>query len=164
MATCLQPCLIFRDCGFRLKPELHAGESSGRYERHRYPRQASISSVSKTYPNRSSASAERYARTGLYESRGWSTAGPASDVPRPSALAARFAAKEATLKALRPDMPSADWRSIEVLRHASGRCEVVLHGRGCGARRASRHPHAGAQHKSSSRSCRRRRGSAGRDA
>jgi holo-[acyl-carrier protein] synthase len=43
-------------------------------------------------------------------------------------FAARFAAKEATLKALRPDMPSADWRSIEVLRHASGRCEVVLHG------------------------------------
>jgi holo-[acyl-carrier protein] synthase len=43
-------------------------------------------------------------------------------------FAARFAAKEATLKALRPEMPSADWRSIEVLRHASGRCEVVLHG------------------------------------
>jgi holo-[acyl-carrier protein] synthase len=43
-------------------------------------------------------------------------------------FAARFAAKEATLKALRPETPSADWRSIEVLRHASGRCEVVLHG------------------------------------
>src|SRR5262245_10823642 len=43
-------------------------------------------------------------------------------------FAARFAAKEATLKALQPDAPSADWRSIEVLRHASGRCEVVLHG------------------------------------
>jgi holo-[acyl-carrier protein] synthase len=43
-------------------------------------------------------------------------------------FAARFAAKEATLKALRPETPSADWRSIEVLRHASGRCEIVLHG------------------------------------
>jgi holo-[acyl-carrier protein] synthase len=41
----------------------------------------------------------------------------------------RFAAKEATLKALRPEDPSADWRSIEVRRHdPSGRCDVVLHG------------------------------------
>jgi holo-[acyl-carrier protein] synthase len=43
-------------------------------------------------------------------------------------FAVRFAAKEATLKALRPEAPSGDWRSIEVLRHASGWCEVVLHG------------------------------------
>jgi len=42
-------------------------------------------------------------------------------------FAVRFAAKEATLKALQPDTPSADWRSIEVLRCGSGRCEVVLH-------------------------------------
>jgi holo-[acyl-carrier protein] synthase len=33
-------------------------------------------------------------------------------------FAARFAAKEATLKALQPETPSADWRSIEVVRHA----------------------------------------------
>ena len=43
-------------------------------------------------------------------------------------FAARFAAKEATFKALRPDVPSIDWRSIEVRRHASGWCDVVLHG------------------------------------
>jgi holo-[acyl-carrier protein] synthase len=43
-------------------------------------------------------------------------------------FAVRFAAKEATLKALRPETPWGDWRSIEVLRHASGWCEVVLHG------------------------------------
>lgn len=42
-------------------------------------------------------------------------------------LAARFAAKEATLKVLRPDghrVPT--WRSIEVLRHTDGWCEMRL--------------------------------------
>lgn len=43
-------------------------------------------------------------------------------------LAARFAAKEAALKALQPDHPWADWRTIEVRRQPSGRCELVLHG------------------------------------
>ena len=44
-------------------------------------------------------------------------------------FAVRFAAKEATLKALRPEDPSGDWRSIEVRRHdPSGWCDVVLHG------------------------------------
>ena len=43
-------------------------------------------------------------------------------------FAARFAAKEATFKALRPDVSSMDWRSIEVRRHPSGWCDVVLHG------------------------------------
>jgi len=39
-----------------------------------------------------------------------------------------LASKEATLKALRPEDPSADWRSIEVRRHEpSGWCDVVLH-------------------------------------
>jgi holo-[acyl-carrier protein] synthase len=44
-----------------------------------------------------------------------------------SGLAARFAAKEAVLKILdtRETVPS--WRSIEVLRTASGRPEIVLH-------------------------------------
>ena len=42
-------------------------------------------------------------------------------------FAARFAAKEATLKALRPDTTAIDWRSIEVRRQASGWCDVVLH-------------------------------------
>jgi holo-[acyl-carrier protein] synthase len=44
-------------------------------------------------------------------------------------FAVRFAAKEAVLKALRPEAPSGNWRSIEVRRHASGSCDVVLHGK-----------------------------------
>jgi holo-[acyl-carrier protein] synthase len=43
-------------------------------------------------------------------------------------LAVRFAAKEATLKVLHPETGWADWRAIEVRRHASGWCELVLHG------------------------------------
>ena len=43
-------------------------------------------------------------------------------------FAARFAAKEAVIKALRLEDLPVDWRSIEVLRHASGWCDVVLHG------------------------------------
>jgi holo-[acyl-carrier protein] synthase len=43
-------------------------------------------------------------------------------------FAARFAAKEAVLKALRLEDLFVDWRSIEVLRHESGWCDVVLHG------------------------------------
>jgi holo-[acyl-carrier protein] synthase len=43
-------------------------------------------------------------------------------------FAVRFAAKEAALKALRPETPTGDWRSVEVWRHASGSCDIVLHG------------------------------------
>jgi holo-[acyl-carrier protein] synthase len=43
-------------------------------------------------------------------------------------LAARFAAKEATCKALRVGDAPVDWRWIEVVRHADGACELVLHG------------------------------------
>jgi holo-[acyl-carrier protein] synthase len=43
-------------------------------------------------------------------------------------LAVRFAAKEAAVKALQPDSPWTDWRAIEVKRHKSGRCGLVLHG------------------------------------
>ncbi len=42
-------------------------------------------------------------------------------------LAARFAAKEAVLKALRGGDEAVDWRSIEVLRHADGHCGILLH-------------------------------------
>jgi holo-[acyl-carrier protein] synthase len=42
-------------------------------------------------------------------------------------FAVRFAAKEAAVKALRPQSPWADWRAIEVRRHASGRCALRLH-------------------------------------
>jgi holo-[acyl-carrier protein] synthase len=44
-------------------------------------------------------------------------------------LAARFAAKEATVKVLRPTGPRPDWRSIEVHRHEDGWCEIRLTGR-----------------------------------
>jgi holo-[acyl-carrier protein] synthase len=43
-------------------------------------------------------------------------------------FAVRFAAKEAALKALQPARYWADWRAIEVRRHKSGRCALVLHG------------------------------------
>jgi holo-[acyl-carrier protein] synthase len=42
-------------------------------------------------------------------------------------FAARFAAKEATMKVLRPAPTDAlPWRSIEVQRSADGSCEIVL--------------------------------------
>ncbi len=43
-------------------------------------------------------------------------------------LAARFAAKEATLKALRQGDEAVDWRSVDVQRRPDGSCDVVLHG------------------------------------
>jgi holo-[acyl-carrier protein] synthase len=43
-------------------------------------------------------------------------------------FAARFAAKEATLKVLRPDQHWLDWRSIEVIKKPGGWCEIELHG------------------------------------
>ncbi len=43
-------------------------------------------------------------------------------------LAARFAAKEATLKVLRPDGWRPDWRSIEVRSTPGGWCEIHLSG------------------------------------
>jgi holo-[acyl-carrier protein] synthase len=43
-------------------------------------------------------------------------------------LAARFAAKEATVKVLRPEGPRPDWRSIEVHRDPGGWCEIRLRG------------------------------------
>lgn len=50
----------------------------------------------------------------------------AAEMPR--RLAARFAAKEATLKVLRPEQHWLDWRSIEVLKTPGGWCELQLHG------------------------------------
>ena len=47
---------------------------------------------------------------------------------RPESLAARFAAKEATIKVLRPDGANPDWRSIEVRRDPSGACDLHLTG------------------------------------
>jgi holo-[acyl-carrier protein] synthase len=44
-------------------------------------------------------------------------------------LAARFAAKEATVKVLRPVDARPEWRSIEVHRDPAGWCELLLSGR-----------------------------------
>ena len=43
-------------------------------------------------------------------------------------FAARFAAKEAAVKALAPTTRWTDWRAIEVRRQPSGACMLVLHG------------------------------------
>lgn len=47
---------------------------------------------------------------------------------RTERFAARFAAKEATLKALRLGEDGLDWRSIEVVRQPAGWCEIRLSG------------------------------------
>ncbi|MCU1373505.1 MAG: Holo-[acyl-carrier-protein] synthase [Actinomycetia bacterium] len=52
----------------------------------------------------------------------------ASSHGAPERLAARFAAKEATVKVLRPADAQPDWRSIEVRRDASGACHLALSG------------------------------------
>jgi holo-[acyl-carrier protein] synthase len=44
-------------------------------------------------------------------------------------LAARFAAKEAALKALRMADKGIAWQDMEVLRHSDGRCDLQLHGK-----------------------------------
>jgi holo-[acyl-carrier protein] synthase len=53
-----------------------------------------------------------------------------SDSPAVQAarLAARFAAKEATIKVLRPVGHQPDWRSMEVQRHPEGWCTMALTG------------------------------------
>jgi len=46
----------------------------------------------------------------------------------PERFAARFAAKEATIKALRPGPDDRlDWRTVEVRRAPEGWCEIQLH-------------------------------------
>jgi holo-[acyl-carrier protein] synthase len=47
---------------------------------------------------------------------------------RAQRLAARFAAKEACIKALGLVDVGLDWRDIEVRRHDDGRCTLALHG------------------------------------
>lgn len=60
---------------------------------------------------------------------------------RAERLAARFAAKEATIKALSLGSVGVDWREIEVARQEDGSCSMVLHGKAaaalasCGGRR-----------------------------
>lgn len=54
----------------------------------------------------------------------------ASPVQAAERYAARFAAKEAAVKALRlGDEAGLDWRDIEVCRDPTGACDLALHGR-----------------------------------
>jgi holo-[acyl-carrier protein] synthase len=48
---------------------------------------------------------------------------------RPSKLASRFAAKEATMKALGTGVRGVGWQDIEVERAPSGAPSILLHGR-----------------------------------
>ena len=71
----------------------------------------------------------RYARR-CY-SAGERAAARGSGAVEAAALAARFAAKEATIKVLEPgkDVVPPGWRDIEVVRLASGACRIALHAR-----------------------------------
>lgn len=51
-----------------------------------------------------------------------------ADSLRAESLAARFAAKEAALKVLRPNGARPEWREIEVHRNDNGSCDLWLHG------------------------------------
>jgi holo-[acyl-carrier protein] synthase len=56
-------------------------------------------------------------------------AGAEGERPDPERLAARFAAKEAAIKVLRPTEEDAiPWHDIEVVRHSSGWVELALSG------------------------------------
>jgi holo-[acyl-carrier protein] synthase len=48
---------------------------------------------------------------------------------RAQRLAARFAAKEAVMKALQLAEAGVGWRDIEVIKHPGGDCDIALHGR-----------------------------------
>jgi holo-[acyl-carrier protein] synthase len=48
-------------------------------------------------------------------------------------LAARFAAKEAVMKALQLAEAGVGWRDIEVIKRTNGDCDIALHGRAADA-------------------------------
>ncbi|MDA8291932.1 MAG: 4'-phosphopantetheinyl transferase superfamily protein [Actinomycetota bacterium] len=52
-------------------------------------------------------------------------------------LAARFAAKEAAMKALHAAVPAPRWRDVEVVRAGDGSCFLELHGRALEIARAA---------------------------
>ncbi len=69
---------------------------------------------------------DRYLRRLFTDHEVASCQGPGG--PRAESLAARFAAKEAVVKVLRPTGARPEWRDIEVRRQPSGACDIVLHG------------------------------------
>jgi holo-[acyl-carrier protein] synthase len=74
------------------------------------------------------SSMERYGRrytTRLFTER---EIGETEGAAQAASLAARFAAKEATIKILEPILDIPGWREIEVRRHVGGRCSLVLRG------------------------------------
>jgi len=73
------------------------------------------------------AFAERFLRR-LFTPReiAYAQSSPAHQLSR---LAARFAAKEAALKALGIAHAGIDWRDLEVVRRADGSCELAIRGR-----------------------------------
>lgn len=70
---------------------------------------------------------ERYVRR-VYTDEETAYCRSASGAASAARFAVRFAAKEAAVKALEPDHEWTRWRDIEVRRHKSGRCTLVLHG------------------------------------
>ena len=52
---------------------------------------------------------------------------------RAERLAARFAAKEAVIKALSLGESGVDWRDIEIIRKDDGSCDVALHNKAAAA-------------------------------
>jgi holo-[acyl-carrier protein] synthase len=72
------------------------------------------------------AQGERYLRRLFTEHEVASCEGPGGPVAE--SLAARFAAKEAAVKMLRPTGSRPAWRDIEVRRGDNGACDLVLHG------------------------------------
>ncbi|MGH9088179.1 MAG: 4'-phosphopantetheinyl transferase superfamily protein [Acidimicrobiales bacterium] len=69
---------------------------------------------------------ERYLRRLFTDHEVASSRGP--EGLRAESLAARFAAKEAAVKVLRPDGSRPEWRNIEVWRSPDGWCDLRLHG------------------------------------
>lgn len=61
-----------------------------------------------------------------YARAGFGDAGKLAMLQR---LAARFAAKEAAIKALDLSEQGVSWRDLEVVKTASGACEMRMHGR-----------------------------------
>jgi holo-[acyl-carrier protein] synthase len=69
---------------------------------------------------------DRYTgRVYTHDEIAYCTQSPARTAER---FAARFAAKEATIKVLHADGERPDWRTIEVVRDPAGWCDIRLHG------------------------------------
>jgi len=64
--------------------------------------------------------------TRVFTARELTSSGGPDSPTLAAGLAARFAAKEAVIKVLRPVDISPRWKSIEVVRHDGGWCSVVL--------------------------------------